>query len=84
MSRDLAAHEKEPFQKLYGVGAKCRMCGDPGVTIRIWEKYGATAHMVGGDITPSGIVAAVVVCEHCGHGQVVSRSEIRQAESVSH
>jgi hypothetical protein len=80
MSRDLAAHEKVPFQKLYGVGAKCRMCGDDRVTIRIWEKYGATAYMVGGDITPTGIVAAVVICEHCGHGQVVPRSKILQAK----
>lgn len=83
MSRDLEAHEKVEFQKLYGVGAKCRLCGDPGVTIRIWEKYGAAAYMVGGDITPSGIVAAVVICEHCGHGQVVPRSKILAAANVA-
>jgi hypothetical protein len=83
MSRDLAEHEKAPFQDLYGVGAKCRMCGDPRVAIRVWEKYGATAHMVGGDIGPTGIVAAVVICEHCGHGQVVPRSKILRAASAA-
>lgn len=82
MSRDLEAHEKLAFQKLYGVGGKCCMCGDPNVTVRIWEKYGATAQMVGGDITPSGIVAAVVICEHCGHGQIVPRSKILEAAPV--
>jgi hypothetical protein len=79
MSRDLAAHERTSFETLYGVGAKCRMCGDDRVTIRIWEKYGATAYMVGGDIGPTGIVAAVVICEHCGHGQIVPRYKILQA-----
>lgn len=83
MSRDLAADEKVSFHKLYGVGAQCRMCGDHNVNIRIWEKYGATAYMVGGDLTPAGIVAAVVICGHCGHGQVVPRSKILEAANVT-
>jgi hypothetical protein len=83
MSRDLAAHEKEAFGKLYGTGTRCEKCGDPGVIIRIWEKYGAAAYMVGGDITPQGIVAAVVICEHCGHGEVVSRQKIEKAAAMA-
>ena len=83
MSRDLVAHERAPFCELYGAGMQCQMCGDRRVTIRIWEKYGATAHMVGGDITPEGIVAAVVICEHCGHGQVVPRADIQKATKVA-
>jgi hypothetical protein len=83
MSRDLAASEKEAFQKLYGAGAKCRNCGNPDTIIRIWEKYGSGANKVGGDISPSGIVAAVVVCERCGHGQVLSRPELQKAASVA-
>ncbi|MCL4765822.1 MAG: hypothetical protein KJZ80_06310 [Hyphomicrobiaceae bacterium] len=83
MSRDLAAHEKGAFHKMYGVGAECCKCGDPGVTVRIWEKYGTTAHVAGGDITPSGIVGAVVLCERCGHGEVVPRSRILEAAPVA-
>jgi hypothetical protein len=83
MSRDLAAHEKTAFYKLYGTGLQCRMCGNHDVAVRIWEKYGATAYMVGGDITPEGIVAAVVICDHCGHGQVVPRAQILKAVGVA-
>lgn len=83
MSRDLTAQEKTEFHKLYDTGLQCRMCGDHKVTIRIWEKYGATAYMVGGDISPEAIVAAVVICEHCGHGQVVPRAQIQKAVSAA-
>jgi len=83
MSRDLAAHEKALFQKQYGTGAQCQKCGNRDIAIRIWERFGSTARLVDGDISPQGIVAAVIVCEACGHGQIVSRSEILQAQAAA-
>ena len=83
MSRDLVAHEKPLFQKRYGTGVRCQRCNNRDVAIRVWERFGSTAHMVGGDITPEGIVAAVIICEDCGHGQIVSRSEILEAAAAN-
>jgi len=83
MSRDLDATEKPTFVDLYGTGAACEACGAADPTIRVWEKYGTTSYDVGGDIGPDGIVAAVVVCEACGHGQTVSRDHILQAKQAS-
>lgn len=79
MSRDLDASEKPTFVARYGAGASCEKCGNTDVTIRIWEGYGSPAKTVGGDIGPDHIVAAVVICEACGHGQTVPRSAIRTA-----
>ena len=78
MSRDLANNEKETFAKLYGAGQSCEKCGNNDVNVRIWETYNSPAKVVGGDIGPQNIVAAVVICEICGHGQTVSRDDIRK------
>ena len=79
MSRDLTAEEKQKFIALYGAGATCEKCGDAGVTVKIWEKYGSNAHEVGGDISAKGIIGAVVACDACGHGQTVARPRILEA-----
>ena len=83
MSRDLAPEEHETFRGHYGTGERCEACGNAGVTIRIWERYGTTSKEVGGDIGPDGIVAALVVCEACGHGQVIPRADILQAKQAA-
>lgn len=83
MSRDLTAEEKPTFQSLYDTGAACEACGNANVTIRIWEKYGSTSKNVGGDIGPDGIVAGLVFCEECGHGQVIPRDQILKAAEAA-
>ncbi len=83
MSRDLAPEEKATFSGHYGAGGACEQCGNSDVIIRIWEKYGSTSEDVGGDIGPDGIISAVVICENCGHGQTVARSEIQKAKSAA-
>lgn len=79
MSRDLTPEEKEKFVGLYGTGSKCEKCGDPGVVVKIWEKYGSNAHEVGGDIGPDSIVGALVACDACGHAQTVARGQILES-----
>lgn len=79
MSRDLTAEEKQKFTALYGAGTACEACGDTGVAVKIWEKYGSNAHQVGGDIGPEGIIAAIVACDVCGHSQTVARDRILEA-----
>ena len=83
MSRDLAPEEHETFRGHYGIGAACEACGNTEVTIRIWERYGTTSKEVGGDIGPDGIVAALVVCGACGHGQVIPRGRILEARQAA-
>ena len=83
MSRDLAGEEKPTFVGHYGVGAACNACGNKDVTIRIWEKHGTTSHDVGGDIGPDGIIGALIVCEACGHGEVIPRTQILEAKSAA-
>ncbi len=83
MSRDLAQEEKATFTKTYKTGETCEACGNKDVTIRIWEKYGTTSKDIGGDIGPEGIVAAVIICESCGHGQTVSRADILKAKEAA-
>lgn len=79
MSRDLTTEEKQKFIALYGAGTACEKCGDTGVVVKIWEKYGSNAYEVGGDIDAKGIIGAVVTCSACGHGQTVDRSRILEA-----
>lgn len=82
MSRDLAPEEKSKFTEHYGAGSSCESCGQADVTIRIWEAYDSPAKEVGGDIGPESIVGAMVICEGCGHGQTVARSEIVKAKAA--
>ncbi len=77
MSRDLDKTEHATFHKLYGTGDGCRKCGNRDVTIKIWEAYDLPAKQPGGDIGPDKIVAAVIVCNECGHGETVSYDQIR-------
>ena len=42
MSRNLTDEERQKFIALYGTGTACKGCGDSGVTVKIWEKYGST------------------------------------------
>jgi len=82
MSRDLATEEKQGFHELYGSGKACESCGNADVTIRIWEAYQSPAKDVGGDIGPTSIVGAVVICEACGHDQTIARSHILSAKAA--
>lgn len=79
MSRDLTDAEREKFAALYGAGTVCERCGTEDVVVKIWEKYGSDAHLVGGDISPGGIVGAIVACDHCDHAQTVARDRILMA-----
>ncbi|HRY06758.1 MAG TPA: hypothetical protein P5114_06525 [Hyphomicrobiaceae bacterium] len=79
MSRELEAREVPEFQKLYGTGQKCEKCSSSAVSIRIWEAYDSPAKVAGGGIGPDNIVAALVVCDTCGHGEVVSRQQIMKS-----
>lgn len=79
MSRDLTSAEREKFVALYGAGAACESCGTEDVVVKIWEKYGSDAHLEGGDIGPTGIVGAIVACDHCDHAQTVARARILEA-----
>jgi hypothetical protein len=83
MSRDLEKSEAPSFHKLYGTGKSCQKCSSNDVTIRIWEAYDSPAKNVGGDIGPDNIVAAIVICSSCGHGQTVPRGEILKARQVA-
>ena len=79
MSRDLTPEERQKFIESYGAGATCESCGTEDVIVKIWEKYGTDAHLVGGDIGPDGIVGAIVACDHCGNAQTVDRARILAA-----
>ncbi|MEM7224458.1 MAG: hypothetical protein AAF495_15880 [Pseudomonadota bacterium] len=81
MSRNLTNEERQKFVALYGTGTACERCGDSGVTVKIWEKYGTNAHEVGGEIGPEGIIGAIVACDVCGHSETVARSKILEAAS---
>ena len=83
MSRDLAAEEKPKFVELYGAGESCEKCSNSDVAIRIWEAYDSPAKAVGGDIGPTFIVGAMIICENCGHGQTVSRAQIMKTEAAA-
>ena len=76
MSRDLTADERQKFIELYAIGTACEQCGNTDVTVKIWEKYGSSAGQIGGDISSTGIVGAVVACNKCGHGQTLARKRI--------
>ena len=76
MSRDLTAEERRNFIALYGDGTACEKCGNPNVTVKIWEKHGSNAYEVGGDLGAEGIVGAIVACDACEHAQTIPRSKI--------
>ncbi len=79
MSRDLTKEEQAKFAEMYGTGTKCVACGNQDVIVKIWEKYGTDAAQVGGDISPSGIVGALVTCDACEHAETVARSKLLEA-----
>jgi len=79
MSRDLTPEEQQKFSSLYGAGQSCKNCGNEDVTVKIWEKYGSDAHLVGGDLGPEGVVGAIVACDSCSHAETVDRSRILAA-----
>ncbi|MGI9511923.1 MAG: hypothetical protein ACR2OL_03395 [Anderseniella sp.] len=79
MSRDLTKEEQQKFAEMYGTGTKCASCGNEDVIVKIWEKYGTNAAEVGGDITPSGIVGALVTCDACEHAETVTRARLLEA-----
>lgn len=76
MSRDLPPAEGEKFRKIYGIEARCEKCGAAEHTVRIWEGYNSPAKRPGGDIGPGTIVAAVLMCQACGHGTTIDRSRL--------
>lgn len=76
MSRNLTEEERQKFTALYGVGEACENCGDPGVSVKIWEKYGSDSYDIGGDIGPNGIIGAIIACDVCDHAQTLPRSRI--------
>ena len=71
-----AAEERQAFIARYGVGEACENCGDIGVTVKIWEKYGSNTCEIGGDIGPDGIIGGIVACDACGDAQTLPRSRI--------
>ena len=79
MSRDLTPAERTKFIDLYGTGSACRSCGNEDLIVKIWEKYGTDAHEVGGNISPTGIVGAIVACDACSHAETVDRAHILKA-----
>lgn len=79
MSRDLTKEEQAKFAEMYGTGSRCASCGNEDVTVKIWEKYGTDAAQIGGDISPTGIVGALVACDACGHAETVDRAHILKA-----
>ena len=83
MSRELEASEAPIFHKLYAKGQMCERCASNAVSIRIWEAYASPAKAVGGNIGPDNIVAAMVICSDCGHGQTVARHEILKAQKAA-
>ncbi len=79
MSRDLKADERRTFFEYYREGSACKSCENKDVVVKIWEKYGSDAGEINGDISPEGIIGAVVVCGKCGHSQTVARESILKA-----
>ena len=79
MSRDLTTEERQKFVALYGAGQTCEKCGNEDIIVKIWEKFGSDAHLVGGDIGAEGIVGAIVACDHCSHAQTIDRNRILAA-----
>ncbi|MEM9473011.1 MAG: hypothetical protein AAGA00_13725 [Pseudomonadota bacterium] len=79
MSRDLTKEEQQKFVEMYGTGSRCVSCGNQDVIVKIWEKHGTNAAEIGGDISPTGIVGALVTCDSCGHAETVARARILEA-----
>ncbi len=79
MSRDLNADERQTFFEYYGEGLACKDCENKDVIVKIWEKYGSDAGQINGDISPKGIIGAVIVCGKCGYSQTVARDRILKA-----
>ncbi len=76
MSRNLEASEVATFSRIHGVEPRCSVCGSSDVTVRIYEGYGSPAKAVGGDLANGNLVAAIVICNACGHGDTLDRARL--------
>jgi hypothetical protein len=78
MSRNLEPSEVEAFSKIHGVEPRCKACGSSDITVRIYEGYGSPAKAPGGDLGNGNLLAAIVICKACGHGDTLNRAKLSQ------
>jgi hypothetical protein len=83
MSRNLEASEVETFGKIHSVEPRCSVCGSSDITVRIYEGYGSPAKAVGGDLANGSLVAAIVICNACGHGDTLNRARLSNGLAVA-
>ncbi|MGO8831914.1 MAG: hypothetical protein ACLQE9_03745 [Roseiarcus sp.] len=83
MSRNLEASEVETFSKIHHVEPRCSVCGSSDITVRIYEGYGSPAKAVGGDLANGSLVAAIVICNACGHGDTLNRGRLANGLAVA-
>lgn len=83
MSRNLEASEVETFSKIHHVEPRCSVCGSSDITVRIYEGYGSPAKAVGGDLANGSLVAAIVICNACGHGDTLNCGRLANGLAVA-
>jgi hypothetical protein len=83
MSRNLEASEVETFSKIHGVEPCCSVCGSSDIAVRIYEGYGSPAKAPGGDLDNGSLVAAIVICNACGHGETLNRTRLSKGPGVA-
>jgi hypothetical protein len=83
MTRNLEPSEVETFSKIYGVEPRCSVCRSSDVTIRIYEGYGSPAKAPGGDLGNGNLVAAIVICNDCGHGDTLNRTRLSEGTAFA-
>jgi len=83
MSRNLEPSEVETFSKIHNVEARCSACGSSDITVRIYEGYGSPAKAPGGDLGNGNLVAAIVICNACGHGDTLNRERLSKGLALA-
>jgi hypothetical protein len=76
MSRNLEQSEVVTFSRIYGIEPRCSVCGSSDITVRIYEGYASPAKSSGGDLGNGNLVAAIVICNTCGHGDTLNRARL--------
>lgn len=83
MSRNLEASEVATFSSLHGVEPRCGVCGSSDVTVRIYEGYASPAKAPGGDLGNGNLLAAILICNACGHGATINRARLSERLAVT-
>jgi hypothetical protein len=83
MSRNLEQSEVETFSRIHGVEPRCSICGSSDITVRIYEGYASPAKASGGDLGNGNLVAAIVICNACGHGDTLNRARLSERAAVA-